>query len=279
MHAEVQRRDDSYRRRICAVRGALNAPPHKPRMLSRAVVGFLSARGRLKTAPAIAANAHHPRDGGRRATRPPSRVIAEGITPCSIEPMYVHFADRLPHPSGTLISAAGRDRPLPGRCPTALGRLVRHDPAQRGFVRLLDTPEVEAGCSPGHRPSPSSCTITVVLPAPPWSWRNDRVVHRPGQQSPLRHIVWPRAALTLRPQPYPRSAELWHRGRDQHPRVFAAADLDDVLRSPADSFSPHCVSSRSSRRRFTHTARAPWSRPCRKRSISFCPRFARAWRA
>ena len=75
-------------------------------------------------------------------------------------------------------------------------RLVRHDPAQRGFVRLLDTPEVEAWLLTWthaqsielHDHGGSAGAAMVVAGELTESF-TDRV-----SKAPLRHIVWPRGS-------------------------------------------------------------------------------------
>jgi predicted metal-dependent enzyme (double-stranded beta helix superfamily) len=72
-------------------------------------------------------------------------------------------------------------------------RLVRHDPAQRGFVRLLDTPEVEAWLltwteaqSIELHDHGGSAGAAMVVAGELTEAFTDRV-----GKTPLRHIVWP----------------------------------------------------------------------------------------
>ena len=138
---------------------------------------------------------------------------------------------------------------------------MRHDPARRGFVRLLDTPEVEAWLLTWthtqsielHDHGGSAGAAMVVAGELTESFTN-RV-----SNAPLRQNVWERGSSHFFDASHIHDLQnRGCRGRDQHPRVFAAADLDDVLTitGPTSFLTPLRVE-RSSRRRFTRTARAP----------------------
>jgi predicted metal-dependent enzyme (double-stranded beta helix superfamily) len=75
-------------------------------------------------------------------------------------------------------------------------RLVRHDPTQRGFVRLLDTPEVEAWLLTWSEAQSielhdhgGSAGAAMVVAGELTEAFTDRV-----DNTPLRHLVWPRGS-------------------------------------------------------------------------------------